>query len=162
MAALKAVAEDNAVISSALDALPASAAFSGIPTLQELQTKFEEQVYKKCRRAALVPAGQRGLEGQVLGMVFSTLKFPPGPEDPAPESEKDAAEFVLARARRHVQLGELEPAVAQMEKLTGQAAFVAKDWTQKAKERVAAEKALKVIRLECALANESMSNGPKE
>lgn len=162
VAALKAVAEDNAVISSALDALPASAASSGIPTLQELQTTFEEQVYKKCRRAALVPAGQRGLEGQVLGMVFSTLKFPPGPEDPAPESEKDAAEFVLARARRHVQLGELEPAVAQMEKLTGQAAFVAKDWTQKAKERVAAEKALKVIRLECALANESMSNGPKE
>lgn len=162
MAALRAVADDNAVITSALEALPATAASSGIATLQELQTKFDEQVYKKCRQAALVPAGQQGLEGQLLGMVFSTLKFPPGPEDAAPESEKDAAEFVLARARRHIQLGELEPAVVQMDKLTGQTGFVAKDWTQKAKERVAVEKALKVIRLECALANESMSQGPKE
>jgi len=162
VAALRAVAEDNAVIASALDALPTSAASSGIATLQELQTKFEEQVHKKCRQAALVPTGQQGLEGQLLGMVFSTLKFPPGPDDAAPESEKDAAEFVLARARRHVQLGELELAVQQMEKLKGQPSFVAKDWTQKAKERVAVEKALKVIRLECALANESMSNGPGE
>lgn len=160
VAALRAVAEDNAVIVSALDALPTSAASSGIATLQELQTRFEEQVHKKCRQAALVPAGQQGLEGQLLGMVFSTLKFPPGPDDAAPESEKDAAEFVLARARRHLQLGELERAVEQMEKLTGQPGFVAKDWTQKAKDRVAVEKALKVIRLECALANESMSNGP--
>jgi hypothetical protein len=162
VAALRAVAEENAVIASALDALPTSAASSGIATLQELQTKFEEQVHKKCRQAALVPAGQQGLEGQLLGMVFSTLKFPPGPDDAAPESEKDTAEFVLARARRHVQLGELEAAVVQMEKLNGQTGFVAKDWTQKAKERVTVEKALKVIRLECALANESMSNGPKE
>lgn len=162
VAALRAVAEDNAVIISALDALPTSASTSGIATLQELQTRFEEQLHKKCRQAALVPAGQQGLEGQLLGMVFSTLKFPPGPDDAAPESEKDFAEFVLARARRHVQMGELEQAVGQMEKLTGQVAFVAKDWTQKAKERVAIEKALKVIRLECALANESMSNVSKE
>jgi len=162
VAALKAVAEDNAVILSALEALPTSASTSGIATLQELQTRFDEHVHKKCRQAALIPSGQQGLEGQLLGMVFSTLKFPPGPEDAAPETEKDIADFVLARARRHVQLGELEQAVEQMEKLTGQAAFVAKDWTQKAKERVAAEKALKVIRLECALANESMSNVTKE
>jgi hypothetical protein len=47
-----------------------------------------------------------------------------------------------------------------MDKLTGQAGFTARDWTQRAKERVAVEKALKVIRMESALANESMSNGP--
>lgn len=162
VAALRAVAEDNAVITSALDALPTSAASSGIATPQELQTKFEEEVHKKCRQAALVPAGQQGLEGQLLGMMFSTLKFPPGPDDAAPETEKDTAEFALARARRHIQLGELERAVEQMEKLGGQPGFVAKDWTQKAKERVAVEKALRVIRMECALANESMSNGPTE
>lgn len=162
VAALRTVAEDNAVIISALDALPASASSSGIATLQELQTRFEEQVHKKCRQAALVPAGQQGLEGQLLGMLFSTLKFPPGPEDAAPESEKDVAEYVLARARRHIQLGELEQAVGQMDKLSGQVAFVAKDWTDKARERVAVEKALKVIRLECALANEAMSTVSKE
>jgi hypothetical protein len=160
--ALQSVASDNAVIASAVQALPQTAVVSGIATIQELQTKFEEQVHPKCRQAALVPVGQRGLEGQLLGMVFSTLKFPPGPEDAAPEAEKDSAEFVLARARRHVQLGELEQAVGQMEKLKGQAGFVAKDWTQKAKERVAVDKALKVIKIECALANESMSQVPTE
>ena len=160
--ALQSVASDNAVISSAVQALPKTAAVSGIATLQELQTKFEEHVHPKCRQAALVPIGQKGLEGQLLGMIFSTLKFPPNPEDAAPESEKDAAEFVLARARRHVQLGELEQAVGLMEKLTGQPSFVAKDWTEKAKERVAVDKALKVIKIECALANESMSQVPKE
>jgi hypothetical protein len=160
VAALKAVAENNAVVISALEALPSSVASSGVSTLQELQAGFEERVHSKCRRAAMVPAGQQGLEGQLLGMAFATLKYPPSPDDPAPEAEKDATEYVLARARRHVQLGELEQAVQQMDKLTGQALFTARDWTQRAKERVAVEKALKVIRMESALANESMSNGP--
>eukprot|EP00980_Cylindrotheca_fusiformis_P023473 scaffold10507_cov128-Cylindrotheca_fusiformis.AAC.6 len=155
--ALKAVSDSNPVIQAVIGALPTSVASSGIPTLQELQTEFEEQVHAKCRQAAMVPKGQGGLEGQLLGMAFATLKFPPGPEDTAPESEKDDAEFVLARARRYVQLGELEQAVVQMEKLKGQPAFTAKDWTAQAKERLAVEKALKVIRTECALANEVLA-----
>lgn len=157
VAALKAVSGSSSVVDSALGSLPSSSLGGGIPTLQELQTRFEESVLPKSRQAAMVPAGQHGLEGQLLGMVFSTLKYPPGPDDPAPESEKDASEFVLARARRHVQLGELEHAVEQLDKLEGQVAFTASDWKKLAKERVAVDKVLKVIRLECALANESMS-----
>lgn len=156
IAALQSVAEDNAVITSALNALPSTVKTSGTASLSELQANFEEKVHSKCREAALVPEGQTGLEGQLMGMLHAAVKFPPGPEDAAPEAEKDSSEFILARARRHVQLGELEPAITQMDKLTGQAAVVAKDWTQAAKERVAIEQALKVIRLECALANESM------
>ena len=157
VAALKSVAGSNAVVASAVESLPASVS-TGVPTLQELQARFEESVYPKCRRAALVPSGQHGLEGQILGMVFSTLKYPPGPDDPAPESSKDASEYSLARARRHVQLGELDLAVEQLDKLSGQAAFTASDWKQRARERVAVDKALRVIRMECALANESMIN----
>lgn len=154
---LKAVASDNPVVASAVDGLPPSVASKGVLTLQEIQAGFEEEVYPQCRRAASVPAGQSGLEGQLLGMVFSKLKYPPGPDDPAPESEKDAGDYVLARARRHVQLGELEEAVGEMDKLQGQASFVAKDWEESVKARVAVEKALKVIKMECALANESLS-----
>jgi mitofilin len=160
MVALKAVAENNAVVNSALEALPSTVTSKGASTLQELQTRFEEKVHSKCRRAAMVPVGQQGLEGQLLGMAFATLKYPPSPDDPAPESEKDDSEYVLARARRHVQLGELEQAVEQMGKLKGQPAFTARDWTQRAKERVAVDNALKVIRMECALANESMGSPP--
>jgi hypothetical protein len=156
---IMAVASDNAVVSSAVGALPPSVGAKGVLTLQEIQTSFEEGVYPQCRRAANVPAGQSGLEGQIMGMLFSKLKYPPGPDDPAPESEKDAEDYVLARARKHVQLGELEDAVKEMDKLTGQASFVAKDWEESVKARVAVEKALKVIRMECALANESLAQG---
>jgi mitofilin len=161
VAALRAVADSNALVAAALQSLPKSVD-KGVATLQELQAKFEESVHAKCRQAAMVPAGQQGLEGQLLGMVFSALKYPPGPDDPAPESEKDAIEYVLVRARRNVQMGELEQAVEQMDKLTGQAAFTAADWKSQAKERVSVDKALKVIRMECALANESMGKGTDE
>lgn len=158
--ALKAVASENVVVSSAVDALPPSVTTTGLSTLQELQMRFEEEVYPQCRRATNIPDGQSGLEGQILGALFSTLKYPPAPDDPAPESEKDASEYVLSRARRHVQLGKLEEAVSEISKLKGQAAFVAKDWEGWAKDRVAVEKAMKVIHMELALANETLSNTP--
>ena len=155
--ALKAVASDNAVVSAAVQALPESVSNSGISTVQELQAGFEEKVYPQCRRAANVPEGQDGLEGQLLGSIFSALKPPPGPDEAAPETEKDESEYVLSRARRHVKLGELDKAVIELKKLKGQAAYTAKDWEARAKDRVAVEKALKVIRMECALANENLS-----
>jgi mitofilin len=156
MAALSSAAGSNMVIVSAIAVLPKSLTVAGVSTLAELQTRFEESIHPKARQAAMVPTGQQGLEGQLLGMVFSKLKYPPSPDDPAPETEKDASEYVLARARRHVQLGELEQAVEQLDKLQGQVAFTSQDWKESAKERISVDKALKVIRLECALANESM------
>ena len=149
--------KDN-VIAAAVSSIPSSLA-DGIPTLPELQARFDK-VASKTRQAALVPAGQSGLEGQLAGMLFATLKFPPKADDPAPEDDKDAAEYVLVRARQHVQLGELEKAVQQLNKLEGQAAFTVQGWKKDAADRVAVEQALKVIKMECALLNESMSKSP--
>lgn len=157
--ALEAVASDNAVVSAAVKALPAAVSNSGLLTIQELQASFEEKVFPQCRRAANIPDGQTGLEGQLLGSFFSTIRFPPYPDDPAPESKKDSSEYVLSRARRYVKFGELEKAVLELDKLKGQAAFVVKDWKAHAKDRIAVEKSLKVIKLECALANENLSKG---
>jgi hypothetical protein len=155
----KAAAEENRVIASAVSALPASVT-TGVPTVSELQTKFET-VHKKSRQAALVPTGRVGLEGQFLGSLFATIKSAPNPEEPAPEDAKDNAEYVLARARRHVQLGELEQAVEELNKLpsNGQAAFTVKDWKKDALERVAVNKALRTIKVECALLNSIISSG---
>lgn len=154
--ALKAVASENAVVSAAVQSLPDAVTQSGILTVQELQAGFEETIYPQCRRAANIPQGQTGLEGQLLGSFFATLRPAPGPDEAAPESEKDASEYVLSRIRRYVQLGELEKALLETKKLSGQVAFTAKDWESQAKDRVAVEKALKVIRMECALANENL------
>lgn len=147
----------NAVIAAAVETIPETAITSGIPTLQELQTKFEDNVYTRCRQVAMIPPEQQGLEGQILGMVVSTFKFPPDFDDVAPTTDDPSYEdYVLSRARKFVQLGDLEQAVTQMKLLTGRTAVTGKDWIQNASERVAIEKALKVIRMECALANESM------
>jgi hypothetical protein len=152
--ALKAGAGADGVILTALATIP-EAVKSGVPTLPELQARFEA-VHKKARQAALVPTGRTGLEGQLAGMLFSTVKYPPSPDDPAPESDKDNAEYVLVRAQKYVQLGELEHAVEQLEKLEGQTAFTVSDWKRDAMNRVAVQKALKVIKMECALLNESL------
>jgi hypothetical protein len=96
-----------------------------------------------------------GLEGQLMGTVLSTLKYAPNPDDPVPE--ESGGEYVLARARKHVQLGELEVAVEQLNKLDGQTAFTVRSWTKSAKDRIEAEKALHVIKMEVALMNESLA-----
>jgi hypothetical protein len=153
LAALKLAAGNEGVIATACATIPAAVKV-GVPTLPELQARFVK-ASKKCRQAALVPAGRPGLEGQLAGMLFATLKYPPNADDPAPESDKDSAEYVLVRAQKHVELGELEQAVEQLEKLTGQPAFTIADWKKDAICRIAVEKALKVIKMECALLNES-------
>lgn len=141
---------------SAVSTVPSSIV-KGIPTLSELQARFEA-VYKKSRQAALVPAGRPTLGGQLLGMAFSTIKYAPEPDEAAPQDGTDENEFILVRARKLVQLGELDRAIEQLEKLNGQPAFTAKDWTLDAKDRVAAEKAARVIKMECAIVNESMAS----
>lgn len=152
--ALKAAAGQDGVIATAVRALPSSVESKGVPTLPELQTKFEDN-YKSCRQAALVPEGRPGLDGQLAGMLFSAIKYPPQADDPAPADDPDNAEFILARARQHVKLGELGAAIDELEKLKGQVAFVINDWKQAALDRMAVDKAVKVIKLECALLHES-------
>ena len=153
LAALKLAAGNEGVIATTCANIP-TAVNTGVPTLPELQARFDV-VHKKSRQAALVPVGRPGLEGQLAGMVFASLKYAPDPDDPAPESDKDKAEYVLARARQYVQNGELERAVEQLEKLNGQPAFTIADWKKDAIDRIAVEKALKVIKMECALLNQS-------
>lgn len=164
LAALQAVAADEGVIASALSTIP-SAVKTGVPTLPELQAKFEK-VHSICRQAALVPEGRTGLEGQLLGMLFSKLSIPPS-ADALPRSaeggnENGDAEMVLARARKYVQLGDLDRVVEQLDKLSGQAAFTVKDWKKSAMDRIMVNKALKSIKLECALVNQTMSGESSE
>ena len=49
-----------------------------------------------------------------------------------------------------MKLGELEESVSELDKLKGQAAFTVRDWKSAAMDRIAVEKALKVIKMECA------------
>jgi hypothetical protein len=159
--ALKAAASENGVIASALDKIPDSVK-TGIPTLPELQATFEHS-HKISRQAAYVPSGLGGVEGQFAGMVFSNLSVQPSPDSVPPESDSsdipDAkmSDFILARAKEYVKVGQLESAVNELDKLKGQSSFTINDWKVAALNRIAVDQALKVIKMECALMNKNMS-----
>lgn len=160
--ALKSAAVENGVIASALDKVP-NAVKAGIPTLSELQTSFEDS-HKTARQAAYVPSGQSGVEGQFAGILFANLAVQPSP-DALPPAESESgdiqegkmADLILARAKKNVQLGELQEAVNELDKLKGQVSFTINDWKVAAMDRIAVDQALKVIKLECALMNKSMA-----
>jgi hypothetical protein len=160
--ALKSAAVENGVIASALDKVP-NAVKAGIPTLSELQTSFED-FHKTARQAAYVPSVQSGVEGQFAGILFANLAVQPSPDAlPPVESESGEiqegkmADLILARAKKNVQLGELQEAVNELDKLKGQVSFTINDWKVAAMDRIAIDQALKVIKLECALMNKSMA-----
>ena len=108
-------------------------------------------------QAAMVPEGRAGLHGQLLGMLFAKLSVPPSPDAvPATDEEGSVADGILSLARKYVQSGDLEMAVEQLDRLKGQTAFVMNDWKSKAMDRVSTERALRVIKLECALLNKDL------
>jgi len=154
LAALKAAAFESEVIESALSKIPNSVR-SGVPTLSELQTSYET-IHNSGRQAAHVPIGRKGLEGQLAGMLFATLTSPPSPDSLPPESDSAMAEYALVRARGHVRLGNLEEAVNELNKLKGQTAYTMRDWKNIANDRIAVEKVMKIIKMECALMNKNM------
>ncbi len=104
---------------------------------------------------AFVPEGRLGLGGQLMGKVLATLTVPPSAED---EDNSNSLDHTLARAKRFVELGQLEPAIQELERLNGPTAFVAGDWKQAALNRLNLDKAIHIIQLECAILNQTMSN----
>ena len=156
IAALKGAAGDEGVIASAVTMIPSRANYGGVPTVAELQVKFDES-YGVGREAAMVPEGRAGLEGQLLGKLFAKLSVPPSPDAvPTTEEEGSVSDGILSLARKYVQLGDLEKAVDQLDRLKGQTAYVMNDWKCMASDRVSTERALKTIKLECALLNKDL------
>lgn len=110
------------------------------------------------QKAAYVPTGRSGIGGQLAGKAFATLSGAPSHDTTAPPADDEGkmSDYILARAKHYVHVGDLEKAVSELDQLKGQASFTIKDWTASAKDRIAVEKALKVIKMECALLNKNM------
>jgi hypothetical protein len=105
----------------------------------------------------MVPEGRSGLQGQLLGMLFAKLSVPPSADTSSDETDPAIiTDSILSMARKYVQSGDLEKAVEALDKLKGQTAYVMNDWKNKAMDRVATERALKVIKVECALLNKDL------
>jgi len=97
-------------------------------------------------------------------MLFASLAVQPSADTAPPPADASGSapegkmsDYYLARAKRSIQLGDLEQAVSELDQLKGQVAFTVNDWKSAAKDRIAVEKALKVIKMECALLNKNMA-----
>lgn len=146
----------------------------GVPTLPELQTRFDT-VRTIARRAAFIPKGMAlpesiagssapttTLTAQILGYVFASLTFSPPMDEttsptPATISSTYEPDVILARAKQYLENGQLEAVVQELDRLKYQEAFTVKDWKNDAVNRINVNKALKVLKMECALLNERMS-----
>ena len=108
-------------------------------------------------QASFVPTGRSGIGAQFAGKAFAMLSAPPSPDTAPPENDDGKmSDYILARAKRYVHSGNLEKAIEELDQLKGQTAFTLQDWKLSAMDRISVEKALKVIKMECALLNKTM------
>ncbi|CAM9760200.1 unnamed protein product [Chrysoparadoxa australica] len=149
--ALKVLSAGDELLGTALSSIPAPAAKSGIPTVEQLRVRFDT-VHKECRKAVLVPHEAKGLSGQILGSVLAAVTV-----EPSQPMAGDNPEDVLTRAKQKLDLGNLGQAVEELEKLQGLAAYTVSDWVAEAKGRLSADQALNVIRMHTALLNKSLA-----
>jgi len=147
------------VLTKALERLPdAVGRDRTIPTVLQLQDHFLDTVYQSARQAALVPFNRTDIASQIYASLFATLTIPPDPS--AGVSEEPNPDMVLSLVRDHVKKGNIENALttlSQNQMDNNQLAFTIGDWQRGANDRVAVEKVLRVIKMECALLNAELA-----
>jgi len=136
LAAVDALARNDATVASALQPLEASAA-SGLPSTALLAERFTSETMPAIFRAATAgPATGEGWGERILARIRSLVIIHrvDGGGDPT-----DAA---VARARRALDAGDLAGAVTAVKALSGAAADAAAPWLALAERRLAAQAAL--------------------
>lgn len=137
----------------------------GIPTLFELQRRFEGAVFQQARAACFVPF-HSGVLGHAFGWLIAALTSPAAADAPAAgvasafplqrsavvDSEATQQELILVRAQRAVRDGDLSTALAELHSLpSGMPKKLARDWIAAATARLAANLAIQVLRSEIVL-----------
>ena len=118
---------------TATDAIFAKYASTGLPTLADLQRRFDAAA-AAATRASYLPNETAGWVRRVLDRVFSVVTIRRTDVDTG-----DDIEAVLVRAERAVDANNLPGAIAEMKKLTGASLAAAGDWIALAEARTAAE-----------------------
>mmetsp|Transcript_708 Transcript_708/g.1082 ORF Transcript_708/g.1082 Transcript_708/m.1082 type:complete len:597 (+) Transcript_708:280-2070(+) len=143
--ALESAANGDPVITKALESLPERLKTVGIPTKQELETRFD-RVYESCKKVALVPEDGGGMLEHALASIVATLSL----SENANINElknKDDPEAILARAKYYIEHEhDLEAAVKEFDSLSYSMKETASDWLVIARDKIQAEQILKFIR----------------
>ncbi len=120
---------------SQTDTVFAKYASSGLPTLTEMQRRFDVAAAAAVR-ASYLPKDTASWLRQTLDRVFSVISVRRTDIDTG-----DGVDAILVRAERAADGGNLASAAAEMKKLTGASLAAATPWIELAEARVAAEEA---------------------
>jgi hypothetical protein len=123
---------------SVLDAYGAQ----GVRSLGQLSARFET-VFREARRACFIPH-HSGVFGFLFGTMVAKVTRPLAEVDAADTS----AEARLVRARKMLQDGNLDAAVAEVRQIGGLPGKLAREWLAEASARLTAEHVLSFLRAE--------------
>jgi uroporphyrinogen-III synthase len=131
---------------AALDALAPHAATGALPAIR-LMAQFPEiaraivQAAQQDEASAAVDAGEDGWLDRLIGRITGLVTVRPVGADV--EGETPAAR--VARAEAHLQAGDLEAAVGELELLSGAPAEAAASWLAGARARLGVEPAFRIL-----------------
>jgi MICOS complex subunit MIC60 len=137
LAALKEVADDNAVVNAAVASINPLAYQKGVPTTGQLIDRFR-RVASEVRKAALLPENA-GVASHAASLLLSKVMFK---KSGIPVG--DDVESVLTRAEMLLEEGSLEDAVREVNSLTGWAKTLSRDWLGESRRVLEVQQALDV------------------
>ncbi|KZF26244.1 hypothetical protein L228DRAFT_242684 [Xylona heveae TC161] len=144
LAALKEIADDDAVVNAAIASINPTAYQRGIPTTAQLIERFR-RVAAEVRKAALLPDGA-GVASHAASYVLSKFLF-----KKKGLAVGDDVESVLTRAETLLEEGQLDDAAREVNSLQGWAKTLSKDWLAEVRSVLEVQQALEVIATEARL-----------
>lgn len=135
MAALKLVADGDAVVDAAIASINPSAYQRGIPSPAQLIDRYR-RVASEVRKASLLPE-DAGVASHAASFILSKVMF-----KKQGQPQGSDVESVLTRTETLLEEGDLDNAAREMNTLQGWSAVLAKDWLQDCRKVLEVRQAL--------------------
>lgn len=138
--ALRVYAGGDELILAVVDSLPRAAFTTGVPNLPIIKARFSV-AKEEARKAGLAPEGAPPMLGQMIGTALAYLSF-----EPTAPVQGEGIEAVLSRAASHVDVGDLQLALEEIDSIKGYPRTLLRDWEAMVRDRLVADQAAKALR----------------
>jgi len=144
MAALKLVADGDAVVDAAIASINPAAYQRGIPSQPQLIDRFR-RVASEVRKASLLPE-DAGVASHAASFILSRVLFKKHGQPTGTDVES-----ILTRTETLLEEGNLDAAAREMNSLTGWAKVLSRDWLNDVRKVLEVKQALDVIETQAHL-----------
>ena len=144
MAALKLVADGDAIVDAAIASMNPSAYQRGVPSQSQLIDRFR-RVSSEVRKASLLPE-DAGIASHATSFILSKVMF-----KKQGQPQGGDVESILTRTETLLEEGDLDGAAREMNGLQGWSKVLSKDWLGDVRKVLEVRQALEVIETEARL-----------